>query len=31
MIWSVSTLLRRSGSPVPVWLLNFSMAGLSVQ
>src|SRR5687767_11071122 len=25
MIWSVSTLLRRSGTPVPVWLMNLSM------
>src|SRR5699024_1052975 len=25
MIWSVSTLLRRSGTPVPVWVVNFSM------
>src|SRR5689334_25298079 len=26
MIWSVSTLLRRSGTPTPVWLVNFSMS-----
>src|SRR3954466_2853823 len=26
MIWSVSTLLRRSGTPTPVCWLNFSMA-----
>src|SRR5687768_1703173 len=26
MIWSVSTLLRRSGTPMPVWLVNFSMS-----
>jgi hypothetical protein len=25
MIWSVSTLLRRSGSAVPVWVLKLSM------
>ena len=25
MIWSVSTLLRRSGTPMPVWLVNFSI------
>ena len=25
MIWSVSTLLRRSGTPTPVWLVNFSI------
>ena len=25
MIWSVSTLLRRSGTAVPVWTVNFSM------
>src|ERR671916_1443161 len=24
MIWSVSTLLRRSGSAVPVWVVNLS-------
>src|SRR6476619_7363105 len=28
MIWSVSTLLRRSGTPMPVWLVNASMSGL---
>src|SRR4051812_25544159 len=28
MIWSVSTLLRRNGSPVPVCRTNFSMSGL---
>src|SRR5690606_38995696 len=26
MIWSVSTLLRRSGTPTPVCWVNFSMA-----
>src|SRR5664279_306446 len=26
MIWSVSTLLRRSGTPTPVWVVNLSMA-----
>src|SRR5687767_1776024 len=26
MIWSVSTLLRRSGTPTPVCLVNFSMS-----
>ena len=26
MIWSVSTLLRRSGSAVPVWVVNVSMS-----
>src|SRR5690554_4785750 len=26
MIWSVSTLLRRSGTPMPVWVVNFSMS-----
>src|SRR4051812_9081849 len=26
MIWSVSTLLRRSGSAVPVWVVNASMS-----
>src|SRR5690606_39354001 len=26
MIWSVSTLLYRSGTPMPVWRLNFSIA-----
>src|SRR5215217_8047289 len=30
MIWSVSTLLRRSGTPTPVRLVNFSMSGLQV-
>ena len=25
MIWSVSTLLRRSGTPTPVWLVNASI------
>jgi hypothetical protein len=25
MIWSVSTLLRRSGSAVPVWVVKASM------
>jgi hypothetical protein len=25
MIWSVSTLLRRSGSAVPLWLVKASM------
>src|SRR4051794_17511462 len=28
MIWSVSTLLRRSGTPVPVWVVKASMSGL---
>src|SRR4051794_11978139 len=26
MIWSVSTLPRRSGTPTPVWVVNASMA-----
>src|SRR5690606_1207560 len=26
MIWSVSTFERRSGTPMPVWVVNFSMA-----
>ena len=26
MIWSVSTLLRRSGTPTPVWLVNASIS-----
>src|SRR6478735_2984702 len=26
MIWSVSTLLRRSGTPTPVWVVNVSMS-----
>src|ERR687891_2870994 len=26
MIWSVSTLLRRRGTPTPVWTVNFSIA-----
>src|SRR5690242_15662027 len=26
MIWSVSTLLRRRGTPTPVWVVNFSMS-----
>src|SRR4051812_2480112 len=26
MIWSVSTLLRRSGTPTPVWVVNLSMS-----
>src|SRR4051794_40325386 len=26
MIWSVSTLLRRSGTPMPVWDVNLSMS-----
>src|SRR5512141_285459 len=30
MIWSVSTLLRRSGTPMPVWVVNASMSGLQV-
>ncbi len=25
MIWSVSTSERRSGTPTPVWVVNFSM------
>src|SRR3954447_5069837 len=29
MIWSVSTLLRRNGSAVPVCSVNFSIASLS--
>jgi hypothetical protein len=28
MIWSVSTLLRRSGTPGPVCVMNASMSGL---
>lgn len=28
MIWSVSTLLRLSGAPMPVWVVNFSMVKL---
>src|SRR6478735_4406773 len=31
MIWSVSTLLRRSGTPTPVWVVNLSMTLSSVQ
>src|SRR5580765_5655799 len=27
MIWSVSTLLRRRGTPTPVWLVKLSMSG----
>src|SRR6476661_9832697 len=30
MIWSVSTLLWRSGTPMPVWVVNFSMADPSL-
>src|SRR6476661_9953608 len=26
MIWSVSTLLRRRGTPIPVWVVNCSMS-----
>src|SRR3712207_7669644 len=29
MIWSVSTLLRRSGTPTPVWVVNASMCQAS--
>ena len=29
MIWSVSTLLRRSGTPMPVWLVNLSISDLA--
>ena len=28
MIWSVSTLLRRSGTPMPVWVVNVSISWL---
>src|SRR4051794_6441854 len=28
MIWSVSTLLRRSGTPMPVWVVKASTSGL---
>src|SRR6187431_1821281 len=31
MIWSVSTLLRRSGTPTPVWVVKASMSVLLVQ
>jgi hypothetical protein len=26
MIWSVSTLLRRNGTAVPTWTVNFSIS-----
>src|SRR4051794_20579367 len=29
MIWSVSTLLRRSGTPTPAWVMKASMSDLS--